>query len=185
MATEKAPLLDRVPDAPTESHDEERPDTFRQRLFSPWTRRMAGDYFRQVVPGAVLVIIIWSVIRAAFIENHHWSPGKGLRSQETLVPFEAHIMSKCPDAKDCLEKLVVPAMVQVSDKVNFTLSYIGRYEQSATCDSQLIDPLIVSTLTPTKSTVCMALENALETSSNCAPQKNILILRSSSVLRTV
>ena len=35
-------------------------------------------------------------------------------------------MSKCPDAKDCLEKLVVPSMVNISDKVNFTLSYIGR-----------------------------------------------------------
>lgn len=43
----------------------------------------------------------------------------------TLVPFEAHIMSKCPDAKDCLRKMVLPAMQRVYDKVNFTLSYIG------------------------------------------------------------
>lgn len=33
--------------------------------------------------------------------------------------------SKCPDALDCLSKLVVPAMAQTSDKVNFTLSFIG------------------------------------------------------------
>lgn len=44
-----------------------------------------------------------------------------------LVPFEAHIMSKCPDAKDCLRQLVLPAMQKVHDKVNFTLSFIGRY----------------------------------------------------------
>ncbi|KAI0008557.1 hypothetical protein F4779DRAFT_618542 [Xylariaceae sp. FL0662B] len=41
------------------------------------------------------------------------------------VPLEAHIMSKCPDARVCLEELVLPAMMRVNDKVNFTLSYIG------------------------------------------------------------
>lgn len=44
---------------------------------------------------------------------------------KALVPLEAHIMSKCPDAKDCLQQLVLPAMVRVFDKVNFTLSFIG------------------------------------------------------------
>lgn len=44
----------------------------------------------------------------------------------TKVALEAHIMSKCPDAKACLEMLIVPAMVQISDKVDFRLSYIGR-----------------------------------------------------------
>lgn len=43
----------------------------------------------------------------------------------SLVPLEAHIMSKCPDARDCLQDLVVPAMEQVVDKVDFTLSFIG------------------------------------------------------------
>ncbi|KAF1814136.1 hypothetical protein P152DRAFT_456365 [Eremomyces bilateralis CBS 781.70] len=41
------------------------------------------------------------------------------------VPLEAHIMSKCPDARDCLEYLVLPAMAQVSNRVDFQLSYIG------------------------------------------------------------
>jgi hypothetical protein len=45
---------------------------------------------------------------------------------DTKVALEAHIMSKCPDAKACLKKLIVPAMVQISDKVDFRLSYIGR-----------------------------------------------------------
>ncbi|KAK1829208.1 hypothetical protein QBC39DRAFT_374031 [Podospora conica] len=44
----------------------------------------------------------------------------------TKVPLEAHIMSKCPDARDCLRQLVLPAMQKVHEKVNFTLSYIGR-----------------------------------------------------------
>lgn len=43
------------------------------------------------------------------------------------VPLEAHIMSKCPDAKDCLHDLVLPAMQNVSHYVDFKLSYIGSY----------------------------------------------------------
>lgn len=45
---------------------------------------------------------------------------------DNKVPLEAHIMSKCPDARDCLQKLVVPAMEQISDKVDFELSFIAR-----------------------------------------------------------
>ncbi|KAL6719154.1 hypothetical protein ACLMJK_003391 [Lecanora helva] len=49
-----------------------------------------------------------------------------------LVPLEAHIMSKCPDARDCLKDLVVPAMEQVVDKVDFRLSYIGSVDENNT-----------------------------------------------------
>jgi Gamma interferon inducible lysosomal thiol reductase (GILT) len=43
------------------------------------------------------------------------------------VPLEAHIMSMCPDARDCLESLVIPAMALLrASTVNFTLSFIGR-----------------------------------------------------------
>ncbi|KAF2228105.1 hypothetical protein BDZ85DRAFT_189168 [Elsinoe ampelina] len=42
------------------------------------------------------------------------------------VPLEAHIMSKCPDARDCLRDLVLPTMQQVSREVDFKLSYIGK-----------------------------------------------------------
>ena len=47
-------------------------------------------------------------------------------NQSTLVPLEAHIMSKCPDACDCLHDLVVPAMERISENVDFRLSFIGR-----------------------------------------------------------
>ncbi|ETS82751.1 hypothetical protein PFICI_04627 [Pestalotiopsis fici W106-1] len=43
-----------------------------------------------------------------------------------LVPLEAHIMSKCPDARDCLRDMVLPTMMRVNSKVNFTLSFIGK-----------------------------------------------------------
>ena len=45
------------------------------------------------------------------------------------VPLDIHIMSKCPDALDCLRDLVVPTMQQVSDRVDLRLSYIGRLVQ--------------------------------------------------------
>lgn len=43
----------------------------------------------------------------------------------SLVPLEAHVISKCPDTRDCLKELLLPAMIQVYQKVNFTLTYIG------------------------------------------------------------
>ena len=45
---------------------------------------------------------------------------------DNKVPLEAHIMSKCPDARDCLQRLVVPAMESVNDIVDFKLSFIAR-----------------------------------------------------------
>ena len=53
-------------------------------------------------------------------------------NQSHLVPLEAHIMSKCPDAKRCLQDLVVPAMEQIVEKVDFQLSYIGKVDENDT-----------------------------------------------------
>lgn len=46
------------------------------------------------------------------------------------VPLEAHIMSKCPDAKDCLHDLILPAMQRIESLVDFKLSFIGSYGQA-------------------------------------------------------
>ncbi|GFF42195.1 hypothetical protein IFM46972_06787 [Aspergillus udagawae] len=53
-------------------------------------------------------------------------------SNNNKVLLEAHIMSKCPDARDCLQKLVVPTMVQISDKVDFGLSFIASVSNKST-----------------------------------------------------
>ncbi|KAH7355050.1 hypothetical protein BKA65DRAFT_381892, partial [Rhexocercosporidium sp. MPI-PUGE-AT-0058] len=53
------------------------------------------------------------------------SSGVKVLDEKKLVPLEAHIMSKCPDARDCLREMILPTMQRVLDKVNFTLSYIG------------------------------------------------------------
>ena len=64
----------------------------------------------------------------------HPAPGASLSNtnQTHLVPLEAHIMSKCPDAKTCLQDLVVPAMEQIAEKVDFRLSYIGKVDENDT-----------------------------------------------------
>lgn len=66
----------------------------------------------------------------AAVVRHPHSPNSQVSifshsNQPTRVPLEAHIMSKCPDARDCLRDLVVPAMEKISDHVDFRLSFIG------------------------------------------------------------
>lgn len=76
-------------------------------------------YVRPLTPFAVVPDI------AMLAPKHAITSEKAVTETNALVPFEAHIMSKCPDAKDCLRMMVLPAMQRVIDKVNFTLSYIG------------------------------------------------------------
>jgi hypothetical protein len=71
-------------------------------------------------------------------EEHYKQPSASQRPLvistelvENRIPLEAHIMSKCPDAKDCLQKLVLPAMEQISDKVDFKLSFIASVSKES------------------------------------------------------
>lgn len=50
--------------------------------------------------------------------------GNGGRNR---VELEVHIMSKCPDARDCLEMLVFPVLKELGPSiVDFKMSFIGR-----------------------------------------------------------
>ena len=77
--------------------------------------------------------LLWPMLTLIALSTWLWwhlprdilKPTPALTEKKTLVPLEAHIMSKCPDAKDCLNDMILPAMQNVSDKVDFTLSYIG------------------------------------------------------------
>lgn len=53
-------------------------------------------------------------------------PMANAATEPSRIPLEAHIMSKCPDAQECLQDLVLPAMEQISDKVDFRLSFIAE-----------------------------------------------------------
>ncbi len=43
------------------------------------------------------------------------------------VPLEIHIMSKCPDARDCVDLLIAPTLEQAEDLVEFRMSFIGTF----------------------------------------------------------
>ena len=81
-----------------------------------------------VLPFYIIISVLSNTLSTnpsiPFATQHASSVAK---PKKTLVPLEAHIMSKCLDARDCLQDLVVPAMEQVVNKVDFTLSFIGSY----------------------------------------------------------
>lgn len=69
--------------------------------------------------------LVFDSMRASTAQRRVQDVKKAVRNGGK-IPLEAHIMSKCPDARDCLKDLVVPAMQKVSDKVIFNLTYIGK-----------------------------------------------------------
>lgn len=92
---------------------------------SPLTQRRTIQHF---IPAVLLFSAVFLLFRS--VSTCHGQRA-GLHEVEEgiqvkRVALEAHIMSKCPDARDCLQQLVVPTMERVSDKVDFKLSYIGR-----------------------------------------------------------
>ncbi|KAI9797445.1 MAG: hypothetical protein M1833_005485 [Piccolia ochrophora] len=85
-------------------------------------RRRSARRIQQICLSACALLVLWSWLWYYGPDNAVSGPTNTLGHR---VPLEAHIMSKCPDAKGCLHDLVLPAMQQIEDKVNFTLSYIG------------------------------------------------------------
>ena len=89
------------------------------------SRRILIVLLALVLPAYALVRFLNAPGSITFMEE---SPEDYLAAQKytsALVPLEAHVMSKCPDARDCLRDLVVPAMEKAADKVDFRLSFIG------------------------------------------------------------
>lgn len=91
-----------------------------------WSRSTSGKWHRRIMAGVTAFLCVFMVFCLAVIANDwvnddgdDWVVGK-------KVPLEAHIMSKCPDARDCLRDLILPTMQKVEGKVDFRLSFIGR-----------------------------------------------------------
>lgn len=98
-----------------------------------WSKSTNGKWHRRImfsVTGLLLFFMVFCVTLIAtdvLTDDDEWYyPGR--------VPLEAHIMSKCPDAKDCLHDMILPAMQNVSDKVDFRLSYIVSHKTTASYD---------------------------------------------------
>lgn len=112
---------------------QEQDASLKHRIRPSVRSRLFGHF----LPAFLLTSAVLLLFRATFVTQGRYDASKNMddaelsRIQDDIlagrkVELEAHIMSKCPDARDCLQQLVVPAMAQVSDKVNFRLSYIGK-----------------------------------------------------------
>jgi hypothetical protein len=86
-------------------------------------RRPSAKRFSRFHATAIAIILGFFWLATTWNCEHDHG---GEDEMDTKVPLEVHIMSKCPDARDCLQKLVLPAMQNVSDKVDFRLSFIGK-----------------------------------------------------------
>ncbi|EXJ94146.1 hypothetical protein A1O1_02539 [Capronia coronata CBS 617.96] len=115
-----------------------RPETHRKRPAAE-SRPRRHYFVTRILPAALILLATLSLFRATFVCHHHYNPTLTPHGPDSLkearngneVPLEIHVMSKCPDAKDCLRQLVVPTMEQVSDKVNFTMSFIGSIDPNS------------------------------------------------------
>ncbi|EUC29778.1 hypothetical protein COCCADRAFT_105674 [Bipolaris zeicola 26-R-13] len=101
---EKEPLISNAPEAG-----------------EPEASRSSSNKSRLQMAVTMLVLsLFWLASTWSCADDHHHH-----LDTDSKVPLDVHIMSKCPDARDCLNKLVLPAMANVSDKVDFRLSMIG------------------------------------------------------------
>lgn len=129
---EKQPLIPaQAEPEPTLEELSQRVNTARldliesQRAYQKaWSKTRAGKVANWFAFGAVAMVFLFfaGIITIGVMEDD----GDMEEYLPRRVPLEAHIMSKCPDAKDCLHNLVLPAMQNVSHMVDFKLSYIGR-----------------------------------------------------------
>lgn len=117
-------LQDNIPASPSSPPQD--------RLFSRISRRLLAILLLGL---AVFVTVDWLGIVPGFkcLFGHHGErtthgDGDGtVDNDSNKVSLETHVMSKCPDARYCLQQLVVPAMEQIGDKVDFKMSFIARY----------------------------------------------------------
>lgn len=123
---EKLPLLESQTDTeaePTLAELEQNVRTAQRAYMRAWSKSTSGKWQKRIMYSVTaLITLVFVCFIALFItvvaEEDDWSPPQ-------RVPLEAHIMSKCPDARDCLHDMILPAMMNVSHKVDFKLSYIG------------------------------------------------------------
>lgn len=130
--TEKQPLLDQHQNDPEAEAQQPSLAELQNNVFKAqreymraWSRTTSGKWHKRIMFGVTALLLLFAAFCMAVIVqdslDDDFPPaftGK--------VPLEAHIMSKCPDARDCLHDMILPAMQNVSHKVDFKLSYIGK-----------------------------------------------------------
>ncbi|KIW63785.1 hypothetical protein PV04_08757 [Phialophora macrospora] len=115
-------------------HDTFAPATGLPAIENNNPRRQQKQYvLERLIPAFLTLLAVFYLYRTTFVCYHHYEPALsfGPAEAEEKVPVEIHIMSKCPDARDCLRELIVPTMVEVSEKVNLTMSFIGSIDPNS------------------------------------------------------
>ena len=90
-----------------------------------WSKTTSGKWHKRIMIFVTALVTAFMIFCIAVIIDDTFSDDDGPWNIDYKVPLEAHIMSKCPDAKDCLHDMILPAMQNISNKVDFKLSYIG------------------------------------------------------------
>ena len=129
MDSEKQPLLEEQRDPepePTLSELQNNIRTAQRAYWRAWSRTTSGRWHRSIMISVSVLLTLFVLFCMGVIVEDTFSDDDEIWHSPVKVPLEAHIMSKCPDAKDCLHDMILPAMQNVSDKVDFTLSFIGR-----------------------------------------------------------
>ena len=133
---EKSPTLQDLPRSSSPTDRRRRSRNYWEAFAASWRDRS----IRRLIIVICFITTVWALFsrsglpsdKAAGTEKDDESGASldhpdGVFANYTRVPLEAHIMSKCPDTRRCIPGLVVPAMEKISDKVDFELSFLGRY----------------------------------------------------------
>ncbi|KAK4893693.1 hypothetical protein LTR27_007940 [Elasticomyces elasticus] len=128
MDMEKQPLLEEGTatdmDTSEPSLAELQQNIFKaqREYMKAWSRTTSGKLHRRIMFGvtALLLLVVVACMSFVVMDSLDETP------YPSRVPLEAHIMSRCPDARDCLHDMILPAMQKISHKVDFKLSYIGN-----------------------------------------------------------
>jgi len=128
---EKQPLLDAQvasdPERQEPTLSELQQNVFKaqREYMKAWSRTTSGKWHRRIMFSVTALLLTFMLFCFAVIAQDtyydDYTPVWNGR-----VPLEVHMMSKCPDAKDCLHDMILPAMQKVGRKVDFKLSYIGK-----------------------------------------------------------
>lgn len=126
---EKQPLLEeqqQPEQQPTLGDLQQNVREAQQAYWRAWSRTTSGRLHKRImISVTALVTFFMLACMGAIVVDSIYDDDDEPWHAPSRVPLEAHIMSKCPDAKDCLHDMILPAMQNISDKVDFKLSYIG------------------------------------------------------------
>jgi hypothetical protein len=123
---EKQPLLEEQSGPePTLAELQQNVQKAQRAYMRAWSRSTNGKWHRRIIFSVTGLLFFFMFFCMSIIAVDVWNEDDTPYSSGR-VPLEAFIMSKCPDARDCLHDMILPAMQNISHKVDFKLSYIGR-----------------------------------------------------------